>query len=302
MSRIAFVSVVLAAAGVISAYATDLVTIIQKVSENCGKIQSFDAKVQMRYKICPNWYDRIGRYNYKKPDSTKLMLIDSVKGTDTAWSAFSSTSCSFSMVPSVMSMPIMSAKMVGAWAESAAVVIRDTLDTCTVKVPHNADTILYSIDMARGVIVGLYLYGPSGYVTHQYFYGFDKGVYYLRQVSCASWDTTIQNGGYIFKNVQINGEPVSSVLNRFRHERSRFAIRPIVSEGDRISFTGAEAGMRITAFDLFGRTVFETTLRGKGEVLNADRLCGGARCPSSPLLFRINAAGGMVSFPTAVIR
>jgi hypothetical protein len=51
MSRIAFVSIALAAAGVFSAHATDLATIIQKVSENCEKIQSYSAEVNVRYKI-----------------------------------------------------------------------------------------------------------------------------------------------------------------------------------------------------------------------------------------------------------
>jgi hypothetical protein len=199
-------------------------------------------------------------------------------------------------------LPIMSAKVVAAWADSAAVVVRDTLDTCAVKVPHNADTILYSIDMARGVIIGLYWYGPSEYVTHQYFYGFDKGVYYLRQVSCSSWDTTIESGGYMFKNIRINGEPVSSVLGRLRPEKSRFAIRPIGRGGDRITFTGAEAGVGITVFDLSGRGLFETTLRGKGEILDLDRLRSGARRPSGPLILRITGPDGAVSFPTAIIR
>jgi outer membrane lipoprotein-sorting protein len=50
MNRIAFVSAAIAAAGVISTHATDLATIIQKVSENCEKIQSFNADVAVRYK------------------------------------------------------------------------------------------------------------------------------------------------------------------------------------------------------------------------------------------------------------
>jgi hypothetical protein len=51
MNRIAIVSAVLAAAGVFSTHATNLATIIQKVSENCEKIQSFNAEVRVRYKI-----------------------------------------------------------------------------------------------------------------------------------------------------------------------------------------------------------------------------------------------------------
>jgi outer membrane lipoprotein-sorting protein len=48
---IAIVSAVLAAAGFIPAHAADLATIIQKVSQNCDKIQSYSADVRVRYKI-----------------------------------------------------------------------------------------------------------------------------------------------------------------------------------------------------------------------------------------------------------
>jgi hypothetical protein len=51
MNRISIVSAALAVAGVISAHAANLATIIQKVSENCEKIQSFHADVQVRYKV-----------------------------------------------------------------------------------------------------------------------------------------------------------------------------------------------------------------------------------------------------------
>lgn len=49
MYRSLIVSALLSGAGVISAYATDLAAIIQKVSENCDKIESFTADAEMRY-------------------------------------------------------------------------------------------------------------------------------------------------------------------------------------------------------------------------------------------------------------
>jgi hypothetical protein len=234
------------------------------------------------------------------------VLIDSIAGTDTArstYTASSFTDCSFSIVPSIISKPIMSANMVRAWADSAAVIVRDTLDTCVVKVPHNADTVLYWIDMSRGVIIELY-WGPSEDITHQYFYGYDKGIYYLQKVSCSSpgFDTSISSGGYLFSNIRINGEPVTSVADRLRPEKSPFAIHPIGRGRDRIVFTGGEAGMRITAFDMFGRSLFETALQGKGDALRLDRLCGGARCPSGPLVLRRIGPDGAASFSTVIVR
>ncbi len=296
MNRIAIVSAAIAAAGVISAHATNLAAVIQKVSENCEKIQSYHADVEARYKICPKWYDRFGRYDYRKPDSTRLVLIDSITGTDTAWlvkkdSLFNS--CSFYMIPSIMSKPIMSAKMIGAWANSAAAVVYDTLDTCVVKVPENADTLFYSIDMAQGVIFGLDWQGLSKNVTHQYFYGHDKGVYYLQKVSCSNSDTSIMSGGYLFSNIRINGEAVTSVQDRLRPEKSPFTTHP---------FIGAKPGARIAAFDLFGRNLFKTALQGKGDVLHPDRLCGGARCSSGPLVLRRSGPNGAVSFSTVIVR
>jgi hypothetical protein len=51
MKRIAIITALLTAAGVISAHATDLAAIIQKVSENCERIQSFNADIEVRYHI-----------------------------------------------------------------------------------------------------------------------------------------------------------------------------------------------------------------------------------------------------------
>jgi hypothetical protein len=51
MKPIAIVSVLLAAAEIASVHATNLATIIQKVSENCDRIQSYGADVRVRYKI-----------------------------------------------------------------------------------------------------------------------------------------------------------------------------------------------------------------------------------------------------------
>jgi hypothetical protein len=226
---------------------------------------------------------------------------------DTVRSTYTSSSfagCSFSIVPSIISSSIISAKTIAAWADSAATVTRDSLDTCVVQVPNNGDTLLYSVDMARGVIVGLYWYGAwSGYyITHQYFYGLDKGIYYLQKVSCSSNDTSIENGGYRFSNIRINGEPVTSVLGRLRPEKAPFAVRPVGRGSDRVTFTRGEAGTRVAAFDLFGRSLFRTGLRGKGDVLDLNRLCGGARCPSGPLILRINGQSGAAFFSTAISR
>jgi hypothetical protein len=51
MKRIAIVSALLAAVGAIAVQATTLAAIIQKISENCDKIQSYSADVRVRYKI-----------------------------------------------------------------------------------------------------------------------------------------------------------------------------------------------------------------------------------------------------------
>ena len=285
---------------------TNLATIIQKVSENCEKIKSFSAEVKVRFRICPNWYDRIGRYDYQKPDSTKLVLIDSISAADTARSAYTASwfaTCSDFMIPSILNEPIMSAKTVRVWADSAAVVMRDSPDTCVVKVPNLTDTLLYTVDMARGVIIGLDV--STLFValfTHQYFYGYDKGIYYLQKVSCSSSDTSIMEGGYRFSNIRINNEPVTSAVNRFRREKSPCTIHAIGRGSDRIAVFGGKAGMRIAAFDLLGRSLFETALQGAGDVLRLDRLCRGTGCPSGPLILRINGSDGAAFFSIVVTR
>jgi hypothetical protein len=51
MKRTVILTAMLAAAGVFSAHATNLAAIIQKVSGNCDKIQSFNADIEVRYHI-----------------------------------------------------------------------------------------------------------------------------------------------------------------------------------------------------------------------------------------------------------
>lgn len=196
----------------------------------------------------------------------------------------------------------MSAKMVGAWADSAATIMRDTLDTCVVKVPNNMDTLLYSIDMQRGVIIGLYWFGPAGNVTHQYFYGYDKGIYFLQKLSCSSSDTSIANGGYRFNNIRINGEPVTSVVNSLRSDKFRFALHPVERGRERMTFIGGKEGIRIAVFNLFGRNLISTNLREKSGTIDLDHLCPATRCPSGPLLLRIATPNGAAAFSTVIVR
>jgi hypothetical protein len=218
MSRKLIGVAALALIGALSTYATDLLAIIHKVSENCRKIQSYSADVEVRYRLCPDWYDRIGRYDFQKTDSTRLVLIDTIVGTDTVRSI--STRASFfeypvSIVPSILIKSIMSLTMVGDWADSAVGVMDDSPSTCVVKVLHNTDTIFYSVDMLRWLITGLSWHEPPLIdVKQRFFYGFDKGVYYLRKAICSGEDEGSENGGYTFKNVRVNGVPLFDAASR----------------------------------------------------------------------------------------
>jgi hypothetical protein len=198
----------------------------------------------------------------------------------------------------------MSAKTVRAWADSGAVVVYDTLDTCQVHVPYCGDTLFYSVDALRGIIVDFYWYNFNAMtnVTQSYFYGYDKGVYYLQRVAGSSLDTGIESGGYIFTNVRINGQPVTSVTGGVRPEKTPFAIHALGNGIDRLTYSGAEEGMRLRAFDPLGRSLFETRLPAGGGVLNLDRLCGRSGCRSGPLVIRMNGPFQQAFFYRAVAR
>jgi outer membrane lipoprotein-sorting protein len=51
MYKSVFISALASAMAILSVYATDMATIISKVSENCDKIESFSADASVRYII-----------------------------------------------------------------------------------------------------------------------------------------------------------------------------------------------------------------------------------------------------------
>jgi hypothetical protein len=235
------------------------------------------------------------------------MLADSISAGDTLWRTYTGSSfsdCSFSIVPSVIRMPVMSAKMVRAWADSGAVVVYDTLDTCEVHVPYGGDTLYYTVDVPRGLIIGFYWYDflLSIDVTHGYFYGYDKGVYYLQKVSSSMVDSGIEYGGYLFSNIRVNGQPLTTVKNRPRPEQCPFAIFPAADGCDRMAYTGAQEGMRITAFDLLGRSLFATSLQGGGGILDLNRLCRGTGCRNGPIMLRVSGQRQAAFVIPAIVR
>jgi hypothetical protein len=207
---------------------------------------------------------------------------------DTMWSEYSHTNftgCAYPIVPSVVVDPIMSALTAASWADSGKIT-RDTLDTCVVEVQDNGITRIFSIDMLRGVVIGFMIYGGTESAQHQYFWGYDKEIYYLQKVTFSAFDTTITNGGYEFYNIRVNGETVTPVIIPAKRKRERFSIQWVDRRQGTISLTGITGPSRIALFDIQGRRISsgEYGINGPFAIT---RLCPGRGCPSGPLLVRI---------------
>jgi hypothetical protein len=218
------------------------------------------------------------------------------------WSEFSRSnfsSCAFPIVPSIIVDPIMSSMVPASWADSGKVT-RDTLDTCIVQIGNDSVTKLYSVDMVRGVVIGFMTYGVAGSAEHQYFYGCDKGIYYLRKVTCSTWDTTIENGGYEFYNIRINGDTVP-VINPAKRNLERFSIQWVDRNQGTFVMNGLQGPARVALFDMRGRRISsgEYEINGPSAI---NRFCPSGGCPSGPMLLRIENSGATRVFPAVLVR
>jgi hypothetical protein len=208
--------------------------------------------------------------------------------TDTTWSEYSHTNftgCAYPIVPSIVVDPIMSPLTAASWADSGKIT-RDSLDTCVVEVLDSGITRIFSIDMLRGVVIGFLIYGGTESAQHQYFWGYDKGIYYLQRVACSMSDTTIINGGYEFYNIRVNGEPITSVVTPSKRKQERFSIQWVDRRQGTVSLTGITGPSRIALFDIRGRPISSGEYGINGP-FSITRLCPVGGCPSGPLLVRI---------------
>jgi hypothetical protein len=164
------------------------------------------------------------------------------------WNEYTRTtagSCNFALVPSILIAPIMTSATIASWADSGSI-IRDTLDTCTVQVQENGASITYTVDMQRGVIISM-VYSDQSYAMHQYFYGCQKGIYFLTKVTFGG-DTSIQtNGGYEFYNIRINGEHYTRIAN--------YLDMPQPSIAGSGRGNSMPIGTTVSIYDLLGRRV-----------------------------------------------
>jgi len=193
----------------------------------------------------------------------------------------------------------MSSLTAASWADSGKVT-RDTLDTCIVEIPNNGITRVYSIDMQHGVVIGFLIYGGSESAQHQYFYGYNNGVYYPRKVTF-SYDTTIEyGGGYEFYNIRINGEQVP-VVNPAKRKQERFSIQWVDRNQGTLVMNGLQGPARVALFDMRGRRISsgEHEMNGPFAI---SRFCPSGDCPSGPLLLRIENSGATRVFPAVLVR
>jgi hypothetical protein len=194
----------------------------------------------------------------------------------------------------------MSSLTADSWADSGKVVW-DTLDTCVVEIPNNGITKSYSIDMQSGLVIRFNVYGGPESAQHQYFYGYDNGIYFLQKVSFSAYDTSIQNyGGYEFSNIRINGEPVM-VITAANRKPERFIIQWIDRRQGTIRLSGITGPARAALFDIRGRRVTPGYCDVNGSI-GIDRLCPIGGCPAGPLLLRIENGALSKVLPVSFVR
>lgn len=231
-------------------------------------------------------------------------MADSMNVTDTFWTEYSRAnlaSCSYMIVPSVITEPIMSSETFAAWADSG-VILSDTLDTCVVNVCKDGYCGLYSIDMKTWLVIAAMFSTPSGTGNHTkvYYYGNHDGTYYVQKILCG-WpptDTTIANGGYEFLNIRINGEAVTPVVTPPRPLRQRFSVQRL---DGMVSLFGTTGMSRASLYDIRGRRITPQTKEVRDRFAMHD-LCPASGCPSGPLLLRIDNGAHHHVFPVALFR
>jgi hypothetical protein len=229
------------------------------------------------------------------------MLSDIITETDTSWTLYTrqtATGCSYPLVPSILLDPLMSSKTAASWADGGTVTW-DTLDTCVVEILDTNLWIRYSIDMQRGLVVGLFRSDGINSAQHQYFYGCEKGIYYLRKVTF-SIDTTLEYGGYEFYNIRLNGEPVP-VINQAKRNPERFSIQWLNKIRGTMALTGIQGPAKVALFDVRGRRIAPGYREVTG-MFEINSLCPSIGCPSGPVLLRIENSGGVRVFPTVFVR
>jgi hypothetical protein len=276
-----------ALAAPLSAFSTDLAAIINKISSNCDKISTFSADAHAHLSTWTGGTYRIGRYDYRKPDSTRLRLIDTIVRRDTTWSTYtrnSYSSCDYAIVPFILVGPIFASATYRPWASADSVIIdRDTLDTVSLMV-YSGETITTCwVDMAHGVVARYEVAAPDGWAEGHVYYAQNAGTYFPQRISFVIWDTTIMSGGIEFLNIRLNGGAVTSIAGA-PHERGRAA-------GPRQpTLQVAPEGTRFVLYDLFGRRISSISYMARPDGSPIVPLCRTGRCPSG--LFLVRPAAG----------
>jgi hypothetical protein len=198
----------------------------------------------------------------------------------------------------------MASATIAPWADSGTIIM-DTPDTCVVQVTMIGYTFTYSIDMQSGLIFlsSTMVEGGGPQFFQFYLYGEYNGINYIRRVCCIDPsipDTTLNNGGYDFYNIRINGEPVTPVINPPRAREPRFAIRS-AERGAMKVFYGGNEPARMSFYDLRGRTLFSTFLIKETGAVRLDKACPSGRCPGGRYIIRLETAGS-APYSTVVTR
>ena len=153
----------------------------------------------------------IGRYHYEKPESASITFHNTT-GSDTTtqftYTASNASSCSQQIVVGVLSEPWLSSTPIRRWTDSTASITYDSAGVVVVSYFDGFNTLIYSIDKTRWVVIAL----RKNLISMTYLYADTNGFYVLRKAAF-NGDTTLSVGGVEFVNSYINGQPMLSARN-----------------------------------------------------------------------------------------
>jgi hypothetical protein len=184
------------------------------------------------------------------------------KETDSLWYTYTNanvTGCGRkSLVPGILMHPVMSPSTAELWADTGAVVVRDSLDTIVLQDTYQDNLYLWAIDKTRWTIVGLYISGPQWAYQASFYYGDFQGIPYLQKV--VDYLGTVY---YDFNNIRLNGQAVSPVRMPVSYRSGPSGLSVVSASGGLARIALPDAGgsdQRLTLLDAAGRAIGTWTL------------------------------------------
>ena len=230
----------------------NLESVTKRLIATYDRIDSYEADAEILKKNNCNFKRNTGVYFYCKPESASVRIGESVYTTlDLSGCASVLEGNTILVDPVMSSEPIKRMLQLNPRLE-------DTLSD-TVKLLFTAGETSYEywVELSRSVIVSIRRTGAETFHAN-YYYGMYNGIPLLKMMAM-NGDTTLQNGGYRFYNIKLNG---SLSVRRSRTPNRVVPYAVTIGRGAlAVQFNeNHNAFRKICIRDLRGKLVFSTVL------------------------------------------